>query len=78
MEERKQKYEVDYDMSAHHFEVETNRQLYKFEEQCNKIKYDHDKYLMFFNSNEAGDRLLAMFPHESIRRVFSVKNSTDK
>lgn len=78
MEERKQVYGVDYDMSAHHFEVVTNKQLYRFEEQCNKVEYSNDKYLMLFNSNEAGDRLLAMFPHEFVREVFSVKNSKDK
>lgn len=65
-------------MDKHHFEVVTNKQLYRFEEQCNKVEYSNDKYLILFNSNETGDRLLAMFPHEFVREVFSVKNSKDK
>ena len=65
-------------MDKHHFEVTTNKQLYKFEEQCNKVDYHNDKYLMFFNTNDAGDRLLAMIPHEYVKEVFSVENSEGK
>lgn len=59
----------------YHFEAIIQGVLYKFEEQCNKIDYDRNKYLLFYNSNKRGDRLLAAYPHHYIEGVVSVENS---
>ena len=64
-------------MYKKHFEITANKKIYAFGEQCNKVDYSDNKYLLCFNENNDGKQLLGMLPHCSVKEVLLIRNSEE-
>ena len=64
--------------NKYYFKIKSCGEIYDFDKQCNKIDYSDPNYLLVFNSNNSGDRLLAMFPHKLVETVYSISYTNNK